>query len=70
MKVRIIYLLASFCFSLVLHAQSYSKQIKDLDNFIVEGIEKWQPPGLAVTVVKNGEIVFAKTYGVSNIDSQ
>ena len=70
MKVRIIYLLASFCFSLVLHAQSYSKQIKDLDNFIVEGIKKWQPPGLAVTVVKNGEIVFAKTYGVTNIDSK
>lgn len=70
MKVRIIYLLASFCFSLVLQAQSYSKQIKALDNFIVEGIEKWQPPGLAVTVVKNGEIIFTKAYGVTNIDSQ
>ena len=70
MKVRIFCLLASFCFSLVLHTQSYSKQIKALDNFIVEGIEKWEPPGLAVTVVKNGEIVFTKTYGVTNIDTQ
>lgn len=70
MKTRILLLLASSCFSLLLQAQSYTKQIKSLDKFIVEGINKWQPPALAVTVVKNGEIVFTRSYGVTNITTK
>ena len=62
MKARSILFLALFC-SLLLNAQSHSKQLKSLDQFIKDGIEKWQPPGLAVTVVKDGEIIFTKGYG-------
>ncbi|MBT8272900.1 MAG: serine hydrolase [Bacteroidia bacterium] len=46
-----------------LNAQAFDKQLKLLDDFIVEGIEKWKPPGLAVTVVKDDNIIFTKTYG-------
>lgn len=70
MKIRSTLLLSFVCFTLLLNAQSYSKELKALDKFIVEGIEKWQPPGLAVTVVKNGEIVFTKAYGVTNVNTQ
>ena len=69
MKARRILFLALFC-SLLLNAQSHSKQLKSLDQFIKDGIEKWQPPGLAVTVVKDGEIIFTKGYGVTNINTQ
>jgi CubicO group peptidase (beta-lactamase class C family) len=56
--------------STLLVGQSIDKTNKALDKFIKEGIEKWQPPGLAVTVVKDGEIVFTKAYGVTNINTQ
>lgn len=48
------------------HAQD--KKTKELDAFIKRGIADWQIPGLAVTVVKDGEAVFTKTYGVRNQD--
>ncbi len=51
------------------NAQSLSDKTNALDTFIKEGIAKWQPPGLAVTVVKDDAIVFTKTYGVINLES-
>ena len=56
-------------------SQSTNSQIKTLDDYISEAIVKWNPPGLAVTVVKDGEVVFTKGYGVrtlgtnSNVDN-
>ncbi|MCU0393845.1 MAG: beta-lactamase family protein, partial [Thermoflexibacter sp.] len=37
------------------------------DKYIQEGLAMWQTPGLSVVVVKNGEIVLKKGYGVQNI---
>lgn len=45
------------------------KQSKELNKFIQEGIELWKVPGLAVTVVRKGEVVFQKTYGVTDIET-
>lgn len=56
--------------SMGLNAQSLENQTKALDQFISDGINKWNPPGLAVTVVKDGNIVFKKAYGVTNINSK
>lgn len=70
MKTRVVLLLVSSILSINIYSQSYTKEIKALDNFIIDGIEKWQPPGLAVTVVKNGEIVFTKAYGVTNVNTK
>lgn len=51
-------------------SQSTTQKLQTLDNFIQEGINKWRPPGLAVTVVKDGEIVFKKGYGVRTLGSE
>ncbi len=48
-------------------AQTNSKKVTELDAYIQKGIELWKPPGLAVTVVKDGEIIFKKGYGVTTI---
>ena len=53
-----------------INAQSLKEQTDSLDQFILEGINKWKPPGLAVTVVKDGDIIFKKAYGVTNINTQ
>ncbi|TFG37534.1 MAG: serine hydrolase, partial [Candidatus Aminicenantes bacterium] len=43
---------------------------KKLDAMIVQGMKDWQIPGLAAVVVKDGEIVFQKTYGVKNLETK
>ncbi|MCB0461719.1 MAG: serine hydrolase [Flavobacteriaceae bacterium] len=50
-----------------LNAQSDSERIKQLDAYIQNGIELWKPPGFAVTVVKDGDIIYKKGYGVTTI---
>ena len=40
---------------------------KQLDEMIITGMKDWQIPGLAALVVKDGEVVFKKTYGVKSI---
>ena len=50
-----------------INAQSDSERIKQLDAYIQNGIELWKPPGFAVTVVKDGDIIFKKGYGVTTI---
>lgn len=51
-------------------AQSNANINTELDNYIKNSIQLWQPPGLAVTVVKDGNIVFTKSYGVTNINTK
>ena len=41
-----------------------------IDGMIMEGISDWKIPGLAVTIVKDGETVFKKAYGVTDIYSE
>lgn len=38
-----------------------------LDEYIGAGLEKWQVPGLAIAVVKDGKIVLARGYGVRHV---
>lgn len=43
---------------------------KKLDAMIVQGMKDWKVPGLATIVVKDGEVVFQKTYGVKNLETK
>lgn len=45
--------------------------IKDsLQSYIESGMKKWQVPGLAITIVKDGKVVLKKGYGVRSIDKK
>ena len=45
--------------------------IKDsLDAYIKEGIKDWNIPGLAITIVHDGNIVEMKGYGVKNLQTK
>lgn len=50
-------------------AQTTSK-IQQLDAMIQQGIKDWQILGLAAVVVKDGEVIFQKTYGVKNLETK
>src|SRR3954471_11805389 len=44
--------------------------IKDsLDNYIKTGLKDWDIPGLSIVIVKNGEVVYMKGFGVRDIKS-
>ena len=62
------YLSALFLFASILCLRSQSSQ-ELLDDMIRQGIEDWHIPGLAAVVVKDGEVVFSRVYGVKNVDS-
>src|SRR6266851_1020208 len=38
-----------------------------IDPYIREAMQKWEVPGLAIAVVKDGELVLARGYGVSEL---
>lgn len=59
-----IVLLLSFTFS---YSQNIEKNNKILDKFIEKGMKDWQLPGLSVAVVKDGQVVFLKAYGVREL---
>jgi CubicO group peptidase (beta-lactamase class C family) len=41
--------------------------LRDLDAYVTRGVRDWHIPGLAIAVVKNDSIVFAKGYGVREL---
>ncbi|MEN8224130.1 MAG: serine hydrolase [Bacteroidota bacterium] len=56
--------------SLSLFAQrNIEKKLKVLDAYYEQAIADWNVPGLAVAIVKDGEIIFSKGYGTRNIET-
>jgi len=43
---------------------SLEKKLEAYDAYIRQGMTDWKIPGLAVAVVKNNQVIFAKSYGV------
>src|SRR6478672_8261393 len=48
-------------------SRSATDPIRDLDAYTAKAVADWKVPGLAIAVVKDGRIVFAKGYGVREI---
>lgn len=67
MKKIILFALVSFLmiFSGDLSAQKTEHlNLKKLDTYIEDALRAWNIPGMAVAIVKDGEIIFEKGYGV------
>ena len=62
-------ILATFLLCSSSFAQDASKNNK-LNAMIEEGMKEWQIPGLSAVVVKNGKVVFKKTYGIKDIETK
>lgn len=59
------YLFSFLCLFLVIgHLQSQN-QFHDLDRHIEQARQDWQVPGVAVAIIKDDKIVFAKGFGVT-----
>ena len=54
-----------FCFEAFTQEKKTPDFIKnDLDAYVEKAIEKWNVPGLAIAIVKDGKVVKMKGYGV------
>lgn len=57
--------------SVSLSAQkSIDKKLKVLDAYYEQALYDWNVPGMAVAIVKDGEIIFSKGYGLSDVDTK
>jgi len=65
------YIFFIFLFVIILSGSAQQKaNNKKLEAMIVQGMKDWKVPGLATIVVKDGEVVFQKTYGVKNLETK
>jgi CubicO group peptidase (beta-lactamase class C family) len=45
------------------------RKLNQLDKYYEQAVADWKVPGMAVAIVKDGNIIFSKGYGTRNIDS-
>lgn len=64
------YFLSLFACFISFASLAQKSENEKLDAMIVQGMEDWKVPGLATIVVKNGQVVFQKTYGVKNLKTK
>ncbi|MDP4117422.1 MAG: serine hydrolase domain-containing protein, partial [Bacteroidota bacterium] len=53
----------------VLNTQAISG-LKDLDSFVDSAMKKWNVPGLAIGIVKDGKVIYCKGYGYRDLKSK
>jgi len=62
-----LFLIALFPYSLI----SQNTFVKDsLDKYVNREMQKWQIPGVAVAIVKDGKVIVSKGYGVKDLDKK
>lgn len=66
MKIRVISVLLLVLFVQVAVAQQAPPE-PDFDQYVEKAMKEWEVPGLAIAIVKDDRIVFAKGYGVREL---
>ncbi len=59
-----------FSWFLVVGQAQVREDYQPLDKYIQKAVEDFQAPGLAVGIIKNGEVVLANGYGFTNMDTR
>lgn len=52
------------------HAQSLANSIQELDSYLLQVMDDWLIPGMAIGVVKGDQVVFLKGYGYRDVDKK
>src|SRR5712672_3536751 len=53
----------------IAQSESIAAFIPDLERLIAEAMDEWKIPGLAMTVVQNGEVVLVGAYGLRDVEA-
>lgn len=46
-----------------------NQKLKDLEKYYQKALEQWKVPGMAIGIVKDNELIFAKGFGVKDINN-
>jgi CubicO group peptidase (beta-lactamase class C family) len=65
--VRTIALLLLVVLASSQYARGQEAPSKDFDDYINKALKDWDVPGLAIAIVKNDQVVFARGYGVRKL---
>lgn len=57
-----------FVFPVLVFAQDYSAKLAEIDAYAKKVGDEWNVPGFAVAIVKDDKVVFAKGYGVRDVN--
>jgi len=69
MKKLSVLILLLFLFFSGFPQKALEKKIELLDQYFASSLVEWNVPGMAVAIVKDGEIIFSKGYGVRNMET-
>jgi len=50
--------------------QDYKRILENLDSYFTKSLTQWDVPGMAIGIVKNDSLIFAKGYGYRNIEKK
>jgi CubicO group peptidase (beta-lactamase class C family) len=68
MKVKFKGFIAILFFLFVSLLPAQNSKVKEIDEYIDKAVKDWQMPGVAVAIVKNDTVIFAKGYGVRDLN--
>jgi CubicO group peptidase (beta-lactamase class C family) len=68
MKRKSFLFLLLFIFPVFVFAQDYSAKLAEIDAYAEKARVDWNVPGLAIAIVKDDKVIFAKGYGVRDIN--
>ncbi len=69
MKKSLLLILLIFIIPLTHFAQPSAKTVKKIDTFIDEARADWNVPGVAVAIVQGKKLVYAKGFGLADVES-
>ena len=61
--------LLAICVALPVHAQVQQDPLAGLDSYIENIMERWDVPGAAVAIVKDHKVVYARGFGVRDLET-
>ena len=70
MKSRKIFFNTILLLIIFLFTNTFAQQdkLQKIDEFINKAMKDWEMPGFSVAIIKNDSVIFAKGYGVRNIN--
>lgn len=69
-RYSITLILVSLFFQINLAGNDFDNRLAGFDSFVSKIIDDWNAPGVAVAIVKDGELIFGKGFGYRNIEKK
>ena len=61
-RALVVFLVPLALLAIPLPVRATDERVAALDAYVARGVGDWEVPGLAIAVVKDGELVFARGY--------